>query len=259
MDGARLERRQPVGVDVRQHARGGAELQQRDVLALGDCARQLRLDLHDLRIGEPADQVDVVHGEIDHHTDIGHARWERADAGNGDREDVLILDRALDRLNRRIEALDVADHQRHAGATGRGDDGAPFLDRRRNRFLHHHVNAARNTVECDVVVQMSGCGDRHRLDAAAEQRARIGEFCATKRACDLFALLAVGIGDPDQLNAGDIRQHAGMIAAHHTDADDTNFQRTRRTQPSLTHDPKGSLNVIAAHFPLAWPKSTGDP
>ena len=39
VDGARLERRQPVGVDVREHARGGAELQQRDVLALGDRAR----------------------------------------------------------------------------------------------------------------------------------------------------------------------------------------------------------------------------
>ncbi len=50
VDGARLERRQPVGVDVREHAGGGAELQQRDVLALGDRARGLRLDLDDLGI-----------------------------------------------------------------------------------------------------------------------------------------------------------------------------------------------------------------
>ena len=47
---ARLERREPVGVDVGEHARGGAELQQRDVLALGDGARELRLHLVDLGI-----------------------------------------------------------------------------------------------------------------------------------------------------------------------------------------------------------------
>ncbi len=35
VNGARLERRQPVGVDLRQHAGSGAELQQRNVLALG--------------------------------------------------------------------------------------------------------------------------------------------------------------------------------------------------------------------------------
>ncbi len=38
-DVARLERGQPVGIDVRQHARRGAELQQRNVLALGHRAR----------------------------------------------------------------------------------------------------------------------------------------------------------------------------------------------------------------------------
>ena len=81
-DVARLERRQPVGVDVGEHARSGAELQQRDVLALGDRAGELRLHLDDVGIGEPADQVDVVHREVDHHADIRHARRERADAGD---------------------------------------------------------------------------------------------------------------------------------------------------------------------------------
>ena len=82
MHGARLERRQPVGVDMRKHAGGGAELQQRDVLALGHRARQLRLHFDDLGIGEPADQIDVVHREIDHHADIRHARRKRSDPGD---------------------------------------------------------------------------------------------------------------------------------------------------------------------------------
>ncbi len=42
-DVARLERRQPVGVDVGEHARSRPELQQCDILALGDGAGKLRL------------------------------------------------------------------------------------------------------------------------------------------------------------------------------------------------------------------------
>src|SRR5499427_1370805 len=105
--GARLERRKPVGVDVGEHARGGAELQKRDVLALGLGAGELRLHLDDLGLGEPADQVDVVHREIDHHADVRHARRERAHPGDGDREDVLVAQRLLDRLHGGIETLDV--------------------------------------------------------------------------------------------------------------------------------------------------------
>ena len=52
--------------------------------------RELRLHLDDLGIGEPADQVDVVHREIDDHADIRHARRERSDPGDGDRQDVLV-------------------------------------------------------------------------------------------------------------------------------------------------------------------------
>ena len=48
VNGARLERREPVGVDVGEHARGGAELEERDVLALGDRVGELRLHLDDL-------------------------------------------------------------------------------------------------------------------------------------------------------------------------------------------------------------------
>ncbi len=168
--GARLERRQPVGVDLRQHARGGAELQQRDVLALGNRALELRLHLDDLGIGEPADQVDVVHREIDHHADIRHARRERSDPRDRDREDVLALDRVLDRLHGRIEALDVADHQRHAGALGGRDDRAAFLDVRGDRLLDQHMHAALDAGERDVVVQVGRSRDDGRIDAEVEQR-----------------------------------------------------------------------------------------
>src|SRR4029077_19037746 len=47
-DAARLERRQPVGVDMGKHARGRPELQQRDILALGDRTGKLWLHFDDV-------------------------------------------------------------------------------------------------------------------------------------------------------------------------------------------------------------------
>jgi uncharacterized cupin superfamily protein len=44
------------------------------------------------------------------------------DAGDRDRKDVLAADRLGNRLHRRIEAFNVADHQRHASPARRPDD-----------------------------------------------------------------------------------------------------------------------------------------
>src|SRR6202030_3134884 len=117
------------------------ELQQRDVLARGARLRQLRLHLDDLRAREPADEVDVVHGEIDDDADIRHARRERADAGDRDRKDILVRDRLLDRLYRRVEALDMADHELHALAAGGGDDLAALFHGGRDRLFDQEVDA----------------------------------------------------------------------------------------------------------------------
>src|SRR4030095_8624294 len=67
---ARLEWRQPIRVDMRENAGGRPELQKSDVLAFGNCTGELRLHLNDIGIGEPADQVDIVHGEIDDDADV---------------------------------------------------------------------------------------------------------------------------------------------------------------------------------------------
>ena len=52
-----------------------------------------------------------MHGKVDHDADVRHARRERTDPGDRDREDVLTLDRLLDGGDRRIEALDMPDHK----------------------------------------------------------------------------------------------------------------------------------------------------
>src|SRR5213078_3001594 len=91
-DVARLERGQPIGVDVREYPGGGAELQERDVLAFGDGVRQLWLHLGDLGVGEPTNEVDVVHGEIDDHAYVGHAWREWPDTSDCDGKNVLTAD-----------------------------------------------------------------------------------------------------------------------------------------------------------------------
>ena len=138
-----------------------------------------------------------------------------------------LIARLID-FDRRIEALDMADHQGHAGAAGGGDDGAALLHRRRDRLLDHDVDAARDAFEREVVMQMRRRGDGDRVDAGAEQAVDVGERGAAERARDKIPLLAIGIGDANEIDAGHVRQHARMVAAHDANADDPDLQRSAR-------------------------------
>ena len=123
-----------------------------------------------------------MHREVDDDADVRHARRERADPGNGDREDVLAAQRVLDRLHGGIEALDMADHQGHAGPARRRDDGVAFLDRRRDRLFDQHVNAARDAGQRQIAVQVRGRGDGDGVDAVREQALHIGIADTAERA-----------------------------------------------------------------------------
>jgi len=75
---ARLGRASASGVDVRKHAGGGAELQQRDILAPRP-PRWRAAALHPRRFVRPRlmnqrNQIDVMHGEVDDHADVRHSR-----------------------------------------------------------------------------------------------------------------------------------------------------------------------------------------
>jgi hypothetical protein len=198
------------------------------------------MDFDDFGIGEPADQIDVVHGEIDDDADIRHTRRKRSDPGDGDGQDMLALDRPLDRLDRRIEALDMAGHQGDAGAPGGGDNGIALLDGGGDRLLDQDMDAARGAVDGDVAMQVGRRRDGDGIDAVRDQAVEVGKRAATEVAGYVLARLAVGIDDADQLDTGQFRQHPRMVRPHHADADHADPQcAVRACLCRITHDSKG--------------------
>jgi hypothetical protein len=175
------------------------------------------------------------------------------------RENILILERELDRFDGRIETLDMADHEGDAGATGGGHDGAALLHSRRNRLLHHDVKTACNAGERNIVMQMGRRRDGHRLDAAVQQRLKIRKHRAVQSAADQFALLAIGIDDPRELNVGNFRKDARMVAAHDACADNANSQRTTPISPAgrLAGLPRFPIFPLACRKPVWRPKPDG--
>ena len=165
------------------------------------------MDFDDLGIGEPADQVDVVHGEIDDDAEIDIR------GGNGptrvtaiDRQD-LALDGSLIASTAGFSAQHGRPSGRNAGAPRRGDDLAAFLDGGGDRLLTRiwMPRAAHSTA-------MSRCrwvgvyGDG--IDAALDQAVEVGKGRALEVPRELLARFAVGIDEhASQLDTGQFRQH----------------------------------------------------
>jgi hypothetical protein len=112
------------------------------------------------------------------------------------------------------------------------------------------------------MMQMSRRRDGDGLDSALEQRIHVGESRAAEGAADEFALPAIGIGDPHQLHAGHLREHACMVAAHDADADHPDPQSILRAQlvTLTTHDPESPEGPPPTQpaAPLACLRPTGD-
>src|SRR6266446_9171111 len=246
-DAAGFERCQPVGVDVRKYAGGGAELQQRDILALGDGTGELRLHLDDIRLGEPADQIDVMHGEVDDHADVRHSRRERSHPGDRDRKDIFARYRLLDGGHRRVEAFDMPHHQGHAGAAGSGDNVPPLLDRRRDRLFDHYVNATRDAGERDLMMKVRRRSDCNRIDILRDQLVEACEGAAAGQVRHTGAMRWQGINVSDQRYIRQAGQHAGMIAAHDARADDADAKRTLRLGFHARRGPFGIHMIDPTH------------
>ena len=109
-----------------------------------------------------------MHGEVDHNTNIRHARRKWPDTRDRDRENILAANRLLDGGDRRVEALDMADHQSQTSTVRRCDDLKSLLDRRGYRLLDQNMNAARDTSQREFTMKMCRRSDGHRVDAGGE-------------------------------------------------------------------------------------------
>ena len=130
----------------------------------------------------------------------------------------------------------------------------PFLDRGGDRLFHHDVDTAGDAGERDIAMQMRRRRDGDCVDTEIEQLLDVGDGRATERAGDEIGLLAVGIGDGDELDAGQAGEDAGVIAAHDADAHHADAQRMLsvrifrlrhgvKASPGRQRRPKPSLSM----------------
>ena len=203
---------------MREYPGGSAELQQRDVLAFRDRTRQLRLHVDDLGVGEPTNEIDVVHGKVDDHADVGHAWGKWSDSGDCDGKNVLAADRVLKRFDGRVEPLDVAHHQSDAGVPCCGDDCTALFHRRCDRLLHQDMNAALDAAKRQFSMQMRGGSDGDGIDTFRQQRLHCIECRAPEGPRNEVALLVVGVGHAHERHTREIAKDTGMVAAHYADA-----------------------------------------
>ncbi len=110
------------------------------------------------------------------------------------------------------------------------------------------------------MMQMGRRSDGHSIDAELEQRLHIVDRRAAEHAGHQIALAAIGIGDADELDAGQPGQNPGMIGAHGADADDADPQRCTtfyRLHHGQTFPPDRTC-PNAPEMSLARPMATGD-
>ena len=203
---------------------GQAELQQGRVLAVSLGPGQLGLDLDDFGVRQVTDDVDVMHRQVDDHPDLAHARREGADAGDLDRDDVLAFDGALDRLDRRIEPLDLTDHQHPAVGLRRIDHPLGVDDGGGDRLFDQHMDPRFQQGDAEVGMVAVGCGDHSGVQTGSDEVGRRGEGRGTIEAGDPVSGRGIRVEHRRQIEIADVRQDARMIAAHDANAGDADLQ-----------------------------------
>ena len=122
--------------------------------------------------GQVQHQVEVVDHQVEHDRDVGAPRLER-------RQPLALdvprpVEIGLRRAKRAVVALDVPDLKLHPAARRRGDQGVGLGQRRRERLLHQHRDAAPQRPEAHLGVGRRRHGDGDGLDPA-QQRIEVGE------------------------------------------------------------------------------------
>jgi hypothetical protein len=74
------------------------------------------------------------------------------------------------------------------------------------------------------MVEMGGSSDGHGVHPKWQQGVDIADCLNAQRPSHEVGLSFVGIGHCDELRVWQLRQHAGVVASHHSDANDANAE-----------------------------------
>ena len=202
---------------------------EQEVLVRGvDPLGRLRVDPRRPLAGDPAQDVDVVGGQVDGHADVADPGRERAGPPARDGVDGRQPARgqqAAELEDRRVEALDVADLDGHAPGAGRGDDPERLLDRAGQRLLDEDGDAALDRRQGEVEVGGRRRRDDERVELdLGDHRQRLGEALGAD-------LLDGGgqrgrdrIGDRDERGVGTRGDDPQVVPAHRPEAGEADPQ-----------------------------------
>ena len=189
------------------------------------CAR-LRGHRRERLLGHPGGQVDVVGGEVLDHADVGDPGRERALAAGDDLVDLAELaglQPGPQALQRRVVPLDVSDGADQAGLLeGLGELASP---RPRTRPAASRSSRGRRPSASASAISSWYCGryrDHAVVDAGGDQLLDVRVAPADRRPHRSWS--PPGSATATSSTPSSDREHAGVVPAHHAQADQSGAQ-----------------------------------
>ncbi len=252
--GSLLRRRQPVDVEDADDAVGELQHPVEEVLVLGvDAALGLGEDADRLGADEVPHDVEVVWREVHDHADVPDASRERPQAGRVHLEDAsqLTIGQTPAQLaDCGVEPLDVPNGEHPAGIASRLDHARRLFPGGGNGLLDEHVHTRGECGERHREVQAGGGDDADEVELLlGEHPRRVVEAARATALRRPFDRIGVGIGDGNQLHAGDgLVPDAHVIAPHHAEADDPGAQGAalRRRHPAAAPTSSGPSSAAVS-------------
>ena len=191
------------------------------------------VDVRYRRSRESQGQVEVVDHQVEDHV-VGDPRGERPDPRQVHRQHLG--EDLVEHEDRRVEPLDVPDHQDPVVARRGGDEAPPRLDGFRQRLLDQHVDPTVEQPDADLGVRRAWCRDDRRVQPVVEQR-HLGQVPRTDASGQLLAPVAIRIDHRGDLHVRQGAGHPGMVGAHRARADDREPRHPSSPRTSSTIRP----------------------
>ena len=115
----------------------------------------------------------------------------------------------------------MADGPDQAGIPEGVDHALPRIDGVGDRLLDERVHPGRSQLESGILVEAGRHGDDRSVDPRTDQCVDVGQDLEGARDT---VWIAARIGDGDELHPVDLAEDAGMVPAHHPDAEETRAQ-----------------------------------